>query len=131
MNIVIAPDSFKGSLTSIEVTDIMEKSIKEKYPSYFVIKKPMADGGEGTIDSLLSTTNGKRISIKCTGPLGEEIETTYVIVDSGTAVIECANIAGLIQVPVDKRNPDHTTSYGIGEVIIDALDKGCTSFMIG
>lgn len=131
MNIVIAPDSFKGSLTSIEVTKIMERSIKDQYPDYLVTRKPMADGGEGTIDSLLSATKGESISIKCTGSLGKEIDTTYAIIDSETAIIECANIAGLIQVPDHKRNPDHTTTFGIGEAIIDALDKGCTSFIIG
>ncbi len=131
MNIVIAPDSFKGSLTSNEVTNIMERSIKDQYPDFNVTKKPMADGGEGTIDSLLSATKGESVPITCTGPLGKDINTTYAIIDSKTAIIECANIAGLIQVPVDERNPDHTTTYGIGETIIDALDKGCTSFIIG
>lgn len=131
MNIVIAPDSFKGSLTSIEVTNIMEKSIKDQYPDHVVIKKPMADGGEGMIESFLSATKGESIPIFCTGPLGNKIHTTYAIINSQTAIIECANIAGLVQVPVHERNPDQTTTYGIGEAILDALDKGCTSFIIG
>lgn len=131
MNIVIAPDSFKGSLTSLEVTKIMEKSIKDQYPDYVVTRKPMADGGEGTTESLLSATEGKSIPISCTGSLGEKINTTYAIIDSETAIIECANIAGLIQVPTHKRNPDITTTFGIGEAMIDALNKGCTSFIIG
>src|SRR5690625_4648965 len=131
MNIVIAPDSFKGSLTSIQVTNIIEKAILDDHPSFSVVKKPMADGGEGTIDALLSATKGKLVPVKCTGPLGEEISTHYAIVEGNTAIIECASIAGLPQVPLNMRNPEHTTTYGIGEVIIDALDKGCQSFIIG
>lgn len=131
MNIVIAPDSFKGSLTSIEATDVIEKAITDYNPNFLVTKKPMADGGEGTIDSLLSTIKGEMIPLQCTGPLGEEISTSYAIVEGNTAVIECASIAGLPQVPIHLRNPDHTTTYGIGETIIDALDRGCKSFIIG
>src|SRR5690625_152128 len=100
MNIVIAPDSFKGSLTSIEATDVIEKAITDYNPNFLVTKKPMADGGEGTIDSLLSTTKGEMIPLQCTGPLGEEISTSYAIVEGNTAVIECASIAGLPQVPI-------------------------------
>src|SRR5690625_1112659 len=131
MNIVIAPDSFKGSLTSIQVTNIIEKAILDDHPSFSVVKKPMADGGEGTIDALLSATKGKLVPVKCTGRLGENISTHYAIIEGNTAIIECASIAGLPQVTLNKRNPDHTTTYGIGEVIIDALDRGCTSFIIG
>jgi len=131
MNIVIAPDSFKGSLTSIEVTDVIEKAIIDYNSTFSVTKKPMADGGEGTIDSLLSATRGEMIPLQCTGPLGEKRSTSYAIVEGDTAVIECASIAGLPQVPIHLRNPDHTTTYGIGEAIIDALDRGCTSFIIG
>lgn len=131
MNIVVAPDSFKGSLSSIEATEIMKKAIKDIDESYQVTLKPMADGGEGTIQSLLTSTKGVSIPITCTGPLGEGIETSYAIVAANTAIIECASISGLVQVPTNKRNPDDTTTYGIGEVLIDALDKGCTSFVLG
>lgn len=131
MNIVVAPDSFKGSLTAKQVTNIIAKSILNYNSNYTVSKKPMADGGEGTIESLLSATDGEKIAIGCTGPLGNEIATHYAIIDGHTAVIECAKVAGLTQVPESSRNPDHTTSYGMGEVIVDALDKGCTSMIIG
>src|SRR5690625_4401940 len=132
MNIVIAPDSFKGSLTAIQVSNIIENAIMDYDEAYKVIKKPMADGGEGTIDAILSATTGEVIPINCTGPLGELIPTSYATIDDGqTAVIECARMAGLIQVPEDKRNPDRTTTYGIGETILAALDKGCTSIIIG
>ncbi|WP_164667936.1 glycerate kinase [Virgibacillus doumboii] len=131
MNIVVAPDSFKGSLTSIQASDIIKEAIKSVDARYQITMKPMADGGEGTLQSLLTSTHGTSIPVKCTGPLGGEIDTAYAIVNSNTAIIECASIAGLVQVPRFKRDPDITTTYGIGEVIIDALDKGCTSFVFG
>ncbi|MYL59334.1 glycerate kinase, partial [Virgibacillus halodenitrificans] len=132
MNILLAPDSFKGSLTSVQVATIMKKAIKSVNPNGTVLMKPMADGGEGTVDVLLSSSpNSRRIPISCTGPLGVTIETYYGIIDNNVAVIEVANIAGLVQVPDGKRNPDNTTTYGVGEVILDAINKGCTSIIIG
>ncbi|MEC2158333.1 glycerate kinase [Virgibacillus halodenitrificans] len=132
MNILLAPDSFKGSLTSVQVASIMKKAIKSVNPNDTVLMKPMADGGEGTVDVLLSSSpNSRRIPISCTGPLGVTIETYYGIIDNNVAVIEVANIAGLVQVPDGKRNPDNTTTYGVGEVILDAINKGCTSIIIG
>ena len=131
MKIVLAPDSFKGSLTAKEATDLMKSAIHDVNRGIQIVKKPMADGGEGTIHALLEAMDGDTIPVTCTGPLGKRIETEYGIIDSKTAVIECANIAGLLQVPREQRNPDMTTSYGIGEVIIDALDKGYESFIVG
>lgn len=130
-NIVVAPDSFKGSLTSSQASEIMKKAIIEIIPSSKVTLKPMADGGEGTLQSLITSTVSERIAITCTGPLGEKIDTTYALIDSTTAIIECAKIVGLTQVPRAKRNPDLTTSYGLGEMMVDALDRECTSFIIG
>ncbi|SFB32808.1 glycerate kinase [Lentibacillus halodurans] len=130
MNIVAAPDSFKGSLTSIQASMIMKKAIKAIDDNSRVILKPMADGGEGTLESLLTATEGGHTPITCTGPLGEKINTSYAIVDSNTAVIECASIAGLVQVPDYKRNPELTTTFGIGEAMLDALNKGCTSLIL-
>lgn len=112
MNIVVAPDSFKGSLTSIYASKIMERAIKTIDEDCHVSLKPMADGGEGTLESLFSASSGIRVPITCTGPLGEQIDTSYAIVDSNLAIIECASIAGLVQVPMDKRNPDVTTTLG-------------------
>ncbi|OZU88151.1 glycerate kinase [Virgibacillus indicus] len=131
MKIIVAPDSFKGSLTSTQASEVIKKSILKVQPSSDVVLKPMADGGEGTLETLLTATDGEQIPIACTGPLGEKIDTAYAIVEGNTAIIECASIAGLVQVPQNKRNPDVTTSFGIGEVIIDALNKGCTNFVIG
>ncbi|WAA08888.1 glycerate kinase [Fervidibacillus albus] len=131
MKIVLAPDSYKGSLTSPEVVQVMQKAILDYCNECTVIPKPMADGGEGTVDALFASSSGKRIEVTCTGPLGEKIPTYYAITEDETAIIEVANIAGLVQVPPSKRNPDLTTTYGLGEVMKDALDKGCTSFVIG
>ncbi|WP_249870331.1 glycerate kinase [Oceanobacillus saliphilus] len=131
MNIVIAPDSYKGSLTSSDASSIMKKAVMEIYPDAFVLLKPMADGGEGTLESLVTATSAVTVTTKCTGPLGNQISTTYGIIDGKTAVIEYAKIAGLFQVAKAKRNPDLTTSYGLGEVILHALDKGCTAFIVG
>jgi len=131
MTIVVAPDSFKGSLTAIQAAEMMKKAILAVQPQKEVIKKPMADGGEGTTDSLLSATPGDMVSIDCTGPLGQQKSTSYAIIGGDTAVIECAKIAGLADVPLSKRNPDYTTTYGIEEVMLDALDKGCTSMIVG
>ncbi|MFZ3577229.1 glycerate kinase [Virgibacillus sp. DJP39] len=132
MNIVIAPDSFKGSLTAKQASEIMGKAVLEVLKDCNVQIMPMADGGEGTLETLLvSSKDAERIPVNCVGPIGERIDTSYGIVNKKTAIIECASIAGLTQVPEDKRDPTFTTSYGIGEVIIDALDKGCTSLIMG
>lgn len=132
MKIVIAPDSFKGSMSALQVGQTMEKAVLEIFPECQSIVKPMADGGEGTLDILLQATNGRKIPITCMGPDGKEISTSYGIQsDQKTAIIECANIAGLPLVPLEMRNPDKTTSYGIGEAIRDALDRGCSSIVIG
>lgn len=131
MHIVIAPDSYKGSLTSSQAASTMEQAILSLGQNHTIITKPMADGGEGTVDALLTASKGEKIPITCTGPLGEKVDTYYAILNDDTAVMEVAMVAGLPQVPPNKRNPDNTTTYGLGEVLIDALDRGCTSFIIG
>ena len=131
MKIVLAPDSFKGSLTATEAAETMKRAILDVDKGHSVLMKPMADGGEGTLEVMLTSKKGKKVSINFTGASGDKIQTAYVILDSNIAVIELAAIAGLVQVPMEKRNPDNTTTFGIGEVILDALDKGCSSFIIG
>src|SRR5699024_7768595 len=121
---VIAPDSFKGSLTSVEVAKIMKRAILSVNQNATITMKPMADGGEGTLDALLTTMDSKIIEFSCTGALGDQIHTSYAVINSTTVIIEYAMIAGLTQLPEEKQNPDFTTSFGIGEVIIDALDRG-------
>ncbi|MBM7571659.1 glycerate kinase [Aquibacillus albus] len=132
MNIVIAPDSFKGSLSALNAGTMMRKAFEDEWDGFNIRVIPMADGGEGTLDTLVYSTNGKQIEVEATGPLGEKIKTVYgMLGDMNTAVIEMANIAGLPMVPKDKLNPLNTTSYGIGEVILDAADKGCRRFIVG
>ncbi len=91
----------------------------------------MADGGEGTIEAILSSTNGNAVSVSTSGPLGNPIDTYYAIIDENIAVIETALHAGIIQVKEEDRDPNLTTTYGIGEAILDALERGCSSFIIG
>jgi glycerate 2-kinase len=131
MKIVLAPDSFKGSLTSLEATKVMKRAIQDLGKHDEIIEKPMADGGEGTVDALITASGGEKIILNCTGPDGNEITTYYAIIEKNTAVIEIANIAGLPQVAKEKRNPDYTTTFGLGEAIKDALDHGCKTLIIG
>ncbi|WP_246939333.1 glycerate kinase [Bacillus pinisoli] len=132
MNIIIAPDSFKGSVSAIEAGAAIKKGILSEVPDAVVDVIPMADGGEGTLDTLLFATNGKRFQVEATGPLGKIIDTQYgVLGDEQTAVIEMALISGLPMVPEEKRNPFFTTTYGIGEVILQAVNDGYRNFIIG
>src|SRR5699024_5054816 len=93
--------------------------------------KPMADGGEGTIEAILSSDSGKEVFLTCQGPLNEPIQTFYGLTDEKVAIIESAKMIGLPQVPLPKRNPNLTTSYGLGEAILHALDHGCAELIIG
>lgn len=132
MKIVVAPDSFKGSLTQVEAAHIMEQGIRDVIPNSQVIKKPMADGGEGTLDALLTAApQSERIPIEVTGPLGDQIQTSIGVINHDTAVIEVAAICGLPLVPEDQRHPYQTTTYGIGEAIKIALDRGLRKLIIG
>ncbi|PIY49280.1 MAG: glycerate kinase [Armatimonadetes bacterium CG_4_10_14_3_um_filter_66_18] len=132
MRIVVAPDSFKGCLTALEVCDAMEAGIREVWPEAEVEKVPMADGGEGTVQSLVDATGGRVLKQQVTGPLGEPVEAQYGILGDGeTAVIEMASASGLPLVPEDRRNPLMTTTRGTGELIVAALDRGCRKFIVG
>ncbi|MBU3568943.1 glycerate kinase [Priestia aryabhattai] len=132
MKIVIAPDSFKESLTALRVCEAVEKGIKTHFPNAEISKVPMADGGEGTVQSLVDATDGEVIQARVTGPLGKEVEAFYGILGDGkTAVIEMAAASGLHHVPVDKRNPLVTTTRGTGELILKALDHKVKHIIIG
>lgn len=129
---VVAPDSFKESMTAKEVCNAMEKGIKKADPAAEVIKVPMADGGEGTVDSLVDATHGQRVIVEVTGPLGNKISAYYGILGNGTtAVIEMAKASGLEIVEKKKRNPMITTTFGTGELIRDALDHNVKEIIIG
>ena len=132
MKIVVAPDSFKGSLTALEVSDAIEKGIREVFPEAEIIKIPMADGGDGTVECLVNATGGEILREKVIGPLGNEILAHYGILgDKKTAVIEMAAASGLTLVPENKRDPLITTTYGTGQLIKSALNQGCKKMIIG
>ena len=132
MKIVIAPDSFKGSLTALQVSDAVEEGFKRIFPDAQIEKVPMADGGEGTVQSLVDATGGQLLTESVTDPLGGKVKANYGILGDGlTAVIEMAAASGLPLVPLDKRNPMLTTTYGTGELIKAALERGCRKFIIG
>lgn len=128
--IVIASDSFKGTMDSINVCNIVEKGIKNIRPEIKTITIPIADGGEGTVDAFLNAIGGIKVTKKVTGPLFDKIEATYGILDDGSAVIEMAQASGLPLVE-GRENPLKTTTYGTGELIQDALEKGCSKIIIG
>ncbi|MGE4282386.1 MAG: glycerate kinase [Clostridia bacterium] len=131
MKIIIAPDSFKGSNTTIAVANTIERGIRKVVPDVEVIKIPIADGGEGTVDALVLGAGGQFKEIDVVGPLGTKVRAKYGILDNGTAVIEMAAASGLPLVPEDKKNPLITNTYGTGELIKVALDDGCKSIVIG
>lgn len=132
MKAVIAIDSFKGSLTSMEAGNAAKEGILRVFPKADVQIKPLADGGEGTVEALVGGMGGKMRRVTVTGPLGSLVECEYGIVGKGgTAVIEMAGAAGITLVPEEKRNPLYTTTYGVGEVIRDAILQGCRKFVIG
>jgi glycerate 2-kinase len=132
MKIVVAPDSFKGSLTALEVSDAIEKGIREIFPEAEVIKIPMADGGDGTVECLVNATGGEILKEKVIGPLGDKVLAHYGFLgDKKTAVIEMAAASGLTLVPENKRDPLITTTYGTGQLIKAALNQGCRKMIIG
>jgi glycerate kinase len=132
MRILVAPDSFKGSLTAMEVAKNIKKGINSYDSKIDVELLPMADGGEGTVQSLVDATNGEIIEKEVNGPLGNKVKAFYGLLgDQKTAVIEMAAASGLPLVPEGKKNPLKTTTYGTGELIASALDAGAQKIIIG
>lgn len=132
MKIITAIDSFKGSMTSLEVASAFEKGVKKIFPNAEVLKFSIADGGEGTVQSLIDGGKGEIINIKVKNPLMKEIDSFYgIIKDKKIAVIEMAAASGLPLIPFEDRNPLNTTTYGTGELILDGLKRGCRDFIIG
>lgn len=132
MNIVIAIDSFKGCISSVDSGRLLKQAIEDVYPDDAVSVFPLADGGEGTVDAMTQGLNGRIVKVPVTGPLGTKIESRYgLLPDTNTAVIEMADASGLPLVPPEKRNPLHTTTYGLGELILAVIDAGCRHFIIG
>ncbi len=131
MKVVIAIDSLKGSLTSLEAGNAIKEGI-EKVANATVIVKPLADGGEGTVEALVNGMNGRYEYVTVTGPLESPVECQYgILEESKTAIIEMSGAAGITLVPDSLKNPMNTTTYGVGEVIKDAIKKGCRNFIVG
>jgi glycerate 2-kinase len=131
MRVVIAPDSFKGSNTSVRVAETIERGILKVFPRAEVHRVPIADGGEGTVEAVVLGGGGEYRDVTVTGPLGAPVAARYGILSGGRGVIEMAAASGLPLVPTDRRDPLLTTTYGTGELIRDALDHGCTELLIG
>lgn len=132
MKAVVAIDSLKGSLSSMEAGKAIAEGIHRVDSQAEVVVRPLADGGEGTVDALVCGMDGKIHEVKVTGPLGTPVNCAYgIIEDTKTAVIEMSGAAGITLVPMEKRNPLYTTTYGVGEVIKDAISKECRRFIIG
>ena len=132
--IVVASDSFKGSLTSMEVAEAAERGIRSVFPQCEVCKVEVADGGEGTAGVLVNALGGYMRTVKVSDPLGRPIEATYGILDrdgAKTAVMEMSAASGLPLLLPEERNPWKTSTYGTGEMILDAIAQGCRKFLIG
>ena len=124
MKFLFASDSFKGTLSSPKTAELLTCAAREIFPDCICDSIEVADGGEGTTDAVLSAVNGKSNSLKVHGPLWEELTCSYGMLDEKRAVMEMAAASGLPLVPDEKRDPRYTTSYGTGEMILDALNKG-------
>lgn len=132
MKVTIAIDSFKGSMTSMEAGQAAAEGVLRAYPGADICVRPLADGGEGTVEALTCGMGGELQHVMVTGPLGQPVNCQYGIVrESGTAVLEMSGAAGITLVAPEERNPLKTTTYGVGEVIRDAILKGCRRFIVG
>lgn len=132
MKVVIAIDSFKGSISSTEAGTAAAAGVRDIFEDAEIITVPLADGGEGTVDALIRAANGQRVELTVSGPLGEPVQAVYGLLDDGeTAVIEVAAACGLTLVPPEQRDPLVTTTFGVGELIADALGRGCSKLIVG
>ena len=132
MKVAIAVDSFKGSLSSREVADAFEQGLRIHLPNCEVVKVTIADGGEGTMEALVETLKGEFVEIEVCDPLHRHIKARYGTIDNGsTAIIDIATASGLSLLKEEERNPLYTSTYGTGELIADALQRGCRKFFIG
>lgn len=132
MRVVVAIDSFKGSMSSLEAGEAISKGIKKAHKEAEVEIRPLADGGEGTVEALSIGMGGRLINVDVTGPVGRKVNAVYGIVDSSkTAIIEMSQAAGITLVSGDEKNPLYTTTFGVGELIKDAINKGCRHFVVG
>ncbi|QNH14999.1 glycerate kinase [Xanthomonas sp. SS] len=132
MKIVIAPDSFKESLSALEAATQIEAGFREVFPAWSYVKVPVADGGEGTVAALVAATGGRVVGRTVTGPLGAPVEAFFGITGDGrTGIVEMAAASGLALVPAGRRDPLAATSYGVGELLLAALDAGARKLIVG
>jgi glycerate kinase len=132
VRIVLAPNAFKGSLTAIDAADAMAEGIRRVMPDADLVFVPIADGGDGTVEALVAATGGELRTLAVRGPLGDAVQARYGLLENGAqAVIEMARAAGLALVPVDRRDPRITTTYGVGELLQHAYDQGARRFIVG
>ena len=132
MNVVIAIDSFKGSMTSMQAGLSAARGVKRVYKDAHITVRPLADGGEGTVDALVNGCDGRMTQVQVTGPAGRPVICPYGIIDeTHTAIIEMSGAAGITLVCGEEKNPLNTTTYGVGEVIKDAIQHGCRHFIVG
>lgn len=131
MRVTIAVDSFKGSLSTFQSGQAIKDGIRRIYPDATVNICPIADGGEGTVEAIISATGGEYRQVEVKGPLGDNIAASYGITPDNTAVIEMSAAAGITLISNEERNPLRTTTYGVGQLILDAIKNGCRKFIIG
>ena len=132
MKVVVAIDSLKGSLSSLEAGEAIKSGVLNAIPDAEVCVRPLADGGEGTVEALALGMGGELKTVEVTGPLGEKVNCLYgILEESNTAILEMSGAAGITLVADEMRNPLHTTTYGVGEVIKDAIANGCRHFIVG
>ncbi len=132
MKVVIAPQSFKGSISALDAARAMEQGVKRVFPDTETVLAPVADGGDGTLETLVEATEGDIRSATVTGPIGEPVEAEWgALGDGETAMIEMARTSGLALLSLDERDPLRATTYGLGEIIREALDAGFRSFIVG
>ncbi len=131
MKILIACDKYKGSLSAVDVCSTIEEAVKNVDQAIETVNSPMADGGEGTVETLVESQKGTYVKTMVKGPLGEEVEACFGIIGQHTAVIEMAQASGMWRVPKEKLNPLNATTFGTGQLIAEALDRGCKKFIVG
>ena len=131
MKIVVAPDSYKGNMRSRRVCEIIKTALFQELPDADVLTFPMADGGEGSVDAVVSATGGRFQIVEVCGPLGDPVEAQYGLLPDGTAIMEMASASGIELVPEDQLNPMDATTYGTGQLVRHLVEEGHTSIVMG
>lgn len=132
MKVIIAIDSFKGSLSTFQAGEAIAEAVRQVYPDAETTVCPLADGGEGTVDAIIAATGGEMVEVTVHNPIGKLIKSSYgIIPHTKTAIIEMSAAAGITLIDETDRNPFTATTYGVGELILDAITKGCRKFIVG